>query len=83
MSRTSEADQRQETRAEGQTGAEEKKDVPAFRAIEEHAAALGLSVPVFAAVKQARGWADGKKVDQTEFQRAVNGFLNGPMKGGN
>jgi hypothetical protein len=30
----------------------EKKDAPVFCAVEEHAAALGVSAPVFAAVRQ-------------------------------
>ena len=53
--------------------------VPAFRAIEEHAAALGISAPVFAAVKAANGWNAGKKVEKAEFEKAVNGFLNAPI----
>jgi hypothetical protein len=52
---------------------------PAFRAIEEHAAALGISAPVFAAVKQARAWAAGKKVEKAEFEKAVEDFLNAPI----
>jgi hypothetical protein len=52
-----------------------------FRAVEEHAAALGVSAPVFAAVKQANGWAAGKKVEKAVFEKAVKGFLNAPMGG--
>ena len=55
---------------------------PTFRAVEEHAAALGVSAPVFAAVKQARGWAAGKKLEKWEFEKAVNSFLRAPMGGG-
>ena len=57
------------------------KDTPTFRAVEEHAAALGISAPVFAAVKAANGWNAGKKVEQTEFEKAVKGFLNAPIGG--
>jgi hypothetical protein len=50
--------------------------------VEDHAKALGISAPVFAAVRQAWGWAAGKKVSQSDFEKAVNGFLNAPMGGG-
>lgn len=50
-------------------------------AIEEHAAALKISAPVFAAVKQANGWAAGKKVKKEEFQKAIDGFLKAPIGG--
>jgi hypothetical protein len=53
----------------------------ALYAIEEHAAALKISAPVFAAVKQANGWAAGKKVEKEEFQKAVDGFLKAPIGG--
>ena len=53
----------------------------ALCAIEEHAAALQISAPVFAAVKQASGWAAGKKVKKEEFQKAVDGFLKAPIGG--
>jgi hypothetical protein len=56
-------------------------NVPVFCAIEEHAAARGISAPVFAAVKQARGWAAGKKVEKAEFEKAVKGFLKASMGG--
>jgi hypothetical protein len=52
---------------------------PTFRAVEEHAAALGVSAPVFAAVTQTQGWAAGKKVEKTAFEQAVKGFLNAPV----
>jgi hypothetical protein len=56
-------------------------DAPVFRAIEEYAASLKVSAPVFAAVKQARGWAEGKKVGKAEFEKAVQAFLNAPAGG--
>ncbi|MHB9292682.1 hypothetical protein Holit_01784 [Hollandina sp. SP2] len=54
---------------------------PVFRAIEEHAKARGLSAPVFAAVRQMKGWSEGKKVEVTEFNEAVNTFLGAPIGG--
>jgi hypothetical protein len=51
----------------------------AFLAIEEHAKALKVSAPVFAAVRQMQGWSAGKKVEKTEFNEAVNAFLNAPV----
>jgi hypothetical protein len=54
---------------------------PAFLAIEEHAKARQISAPVFAAVRQMKGWAEGKKVDKAEFDEAVNAFLGAPMGG--
>ncbi|MDR2516832.1 MAG: hypothetical protein LBC88_05555 [Spirochaetaceae bacterium] len=56
-------------------------EVPGIRAIEEHAKAAGVSAPVFAAVKRARGRAAGKKVEKGEFEKAVNGFLSAPIGG--
>jgi hypothetical protein len=56
-------------------------DAPVFYTIEEHAAALGVSAPVFAAVRQYKGWAAGKKVEKNEFKRAVKDFLGSPMGG--
>jgi hypothetical protein len=61
-----------------------REEIPpenSVRAVEDHAAAMGISAPVFAAVKQARGWALGKKVEKAEFEKAVNGFLKAPMGG--
>ena len=60
---------------------EAAQTAPTFCAVEEHAAALGISAPVFAAVKQSRGWAAGKKVEKTDFKKAVNAFLKAPMGG--
>jgi hypothetical protein len=65
-----------------ETPAESGADsVPAFRAVEEHAAEMKVSAPVFAAVRQANGWAAGKKVERSDFEKAVKGFLNAPMGG--
>jgi hypothetical protein len=59
----------------------EKKDAPVFCAVEEHAAALGITAPVFAAVRQYKGWASGKKVERSEFEKAAKDFLGSPMGG--
>jgi hypothetical protein len=67
-----------ETENQGMTDA---AGVPTFRAIEEHAAALDISAPVFAAVKTARGWASGKNVEKAEFEKAVKSFLGSPIGG--
>jgi hypothetical protein len=82
---------------EGQGGSETPEDVdgqddsenkppetggePGLLAIEEHAEKLKVSKPVFAAVKQAEGWAAGKKVTETEFKTAMDAFLKAPMDG--
>ena len=58
-----------------------KKESATFLAVEEHAAALQISAPVFQAVMQAQNWAAGKKVEKTEFEKAVNAFLNAPIGG--
>jgi hypothetical protein len=50
-------------------------------AIEEHAAKLKVSKPIVAAIMQAEGWAEGKKVTKTAFLAANDAFLNGPMGG--
>lgn len=58
-----------------------KKESATFLAVEEHAANLQISAPVFQAVMQAQNWAAGKKVEKTEFEKAVNAFLNAPTGG--
>ena len=55
--------------------------IPAFCAIEEHAKAMSVAAPVFAAVRQYKGWAAGKKVEKSEFERAVKDFLGSPTGG--
>jgi hypothetical protein len=69
-----------ENNAESMT-ADEQRNAPVFCAIEEHAAALGIAAPVFAAVRQYKGWAAGKKVEINVFERAVKDFLNAPAGG--
>jgi hypothetical protein len=54
---------------------------PVFCAIEEHASALGITAPVFAAVRQYKGWAAGKKVEKSGFEKAVEDFLGSPIGG--
>jgi hypothetical protein len=54
---------------------------PTFLAIEEHAKARRIPAPVFAAVRQMKGWSEGKKVLEAEFNEAVNAFLNAPVGG--
>lgn len=61
--------------------ADEWRDVPVFRAIEEHAKAMSVAAPVFAAVAQYKGWAAGKKVEKSEFEKAVKDFLGSPIGG--
>jgi len=56
-------------------------NVPTFCAIEAHAEALKISAPVFAAVRQSKGWAAGKKVEKSEFEKAVKDFLGSPIGG--
>ena len=58
-----------------------KKESATFLAVEEHGANLQISAPVFQAVMQAQNWATGKKVEKTEFEKAVNAFLNAPIGG--
>jgi hypothetical protein len=54
---------------------------PSFLAIEEHAKARQIAAPVFAAVRQMKGWAAGKKVEEAEFNEAVSAFLGAPIGG--
>lgn len=82
MSRKDEGTEYQETgNYETQNGGAEKNTAPTFCAIEEHASSLKISVPVFAAVRQFKGWAAGKKVERSDFEKAVNDFLNAPAGG--
>jgi hypothetical protein len=60
-------------------GTPEAANASTFCAIEEHAKALTVSAPVFAAVRQMQGWAAGKSVDKSTFEKAVNSFLNAPV----
>jgi hypothetical protein len=52
-----------------------------FCTIEEHASALGVSASVFAVVRQYKSWAEGKKVEKSEFEEAVHTFLDSPIGG--
>jgi hypothetical protein len=54
---------------------------PGFCAIEDHAKTMNVSAPVFAAVRQYKGWAEGKKIEKGEFEKAVKDFLNAPVGG--
>jgi hypothetical protein len=53
-------------------------EAPAFLAIEDHARSRRMPAPVFAAVRQMKGWSEGKKVTDAEFDEAANAFLNAP-----
>jgi hypothetical protein len=57
------------------------KTPPTFLAIEEHAKARNIAAPIFAAVRQMKGWSAGKKVEEAAFVEAVNVFLGAPMGG--
>ncbi|GHU01837.1 hypothetical protein FACS1894147_02470 [Spirochaetia bacterium] len=65
----------------GMGGAGLPENAPTFCAVEEHAKTLEVSAPVFAAVRQYKGWAAGKKVDKSDFEKAVKDFLGAPMGG--
>lgn len=39
-------------------------------------------VHIFAGVKVASGWGEGKEVTLKDYQKALNSFLKGPMTGG-
>jgi hypothetical protein len=54
---------------------------PGLPTIEEHAANMNIDAPVFTAVMQNKQWASGKRVPETEFEKAVKDFLNAPMGG--
>jgi hypothetical protein len=60
---------------------EDQSDPGLIATIEEHRKNLNVSAPVFAAVIQAKGWASGKKVPVTVFEKAVKDFLGAPMDG--
>jgi hypothetical protein len=79
--KTNDAESQGDQIFESQNSANAADTTPIIRAIEEHAAALNVSAPVFAAVRQYKGWAAGKKVEKSEFEKAVNGFLNAPVGG--
>ena len=49
--------------------------------VEEHAKRQKLTAPIFSAVMQSKGWASGKKVSKSEFEGAINAFLESPMGG--
>jgi hypothetical protein len=59
----------------------EEEGTAVFLAIEEHASAMSISAPVFAAVLQYKGWAMGKKIEKNEFEEAVKDVLNAPIGG--
>lgn len=49
--------------------------------IEELKKELGVSEAVFAGVKLARKWAEGKEVTKEEFESAVKEWLKAPIDG--
>jgi hypothetical protein len=65
----------------GEDDANKTIEVPLFLAIEEHASAMSVSAPVFAAVREYKGWAAGKKIEKKEFEEAVKDVLNAPIGG--
>ena len=82
MSKKDEGLLRPEYQSEAENnGGAAPKDAPTFCAIEEHAQALNVAAPVFAAVVQSNGWAANKKVEKTQFEKAVRDFLGSPMGG--
>jgi hypothetical protein len=52
-----------------------------FCAIEEHAKTLNVSAPVFAAVRQSKNWAAGKKIEKSDFEKSIKDFLGSPIGG--
>jgi hypothetical protein len=54
---------------------------PTFHAIEDHAKVRRIPAPIFAAVRQMKGWSEGKKVTDAQFVEAVNAFLDAPLGG--
>jgi len=52
-----------------------------FPTIEEHAATLSVSAPIFAGVMQCKKWASGKRVPLTDFKQAVKDFSGASMGG--
>ena len=49
--------------------------------VEEHAKKMKLSGPIFAGVMESQRWAPGKRVEKTEFEKAVRSFLDAPQGG--
>jgi hypothetical protein len=85
MSKSREEDQPRENAA-GTPAPEEPKDSraekePGDPTVEELAEAAKTPAPVFAAVMQAQGWAEGKRIPKADYAKAVEEFLNGPAGG--
>jgi hypothetical protein len=62
-------------------GAPAVRNAPTFCAVEEHAQNLNVSASVFAAVRQSKGWAAGKKIEKSDFEKSVKDFLGSPIGG--
>lgn len=60
----------------------QQKEPSQLFAIEELKKELGVSEAVFAGVKLARKWAEGKEVTKEEFESAVKKWLKAPIDGG-
>jgi hypothetical protein len=58
-----------------------KQGNPGLPTIEEHAKNLNIDAPVFEAVMQSEKWANGKRVPESVFKKAVEAFLGAPMGG--
>ncbi len=52
-----------------------------LKTIEELAKKNGLKAWVFAGVKTANNWAEGKVLAESEFKKAVEDWLKGSMSG--
>lgn len=70
-----------EKKAETKTDTPPKRAAPNHPTIEEHAQTLKLDPSTFAGVKVRERWPAQKRVTQHQFQKAVDGFVNGPTVG--
>ncbi len=55
--------------------------VPDMKTIEELKKSLQVSDPVFAGLMMANGWAEGLRMTEAEFKKALDKWLSRPVHG--
>ena len=53
-----------------------------LKPIEKLAETLNIATGIHEAVKVANGWKNGKQVTESQYKKAIDDFLNAPMRGG-
>lgn len=61
---------------------EEQGTTEELKPVEELKNILNVSEGIHEAVKVTNNWRNGKEVTKEEYEKAIDRFLNAPMRGG-